>query len=51
MVERAKPGALVGIITRSDLLSALRQRMEGEELAEHHVDVRRFMPGSSRDRT
>jgi len=39
VVARDEPRKVVGMLTRSDLLSAHRQRLEESDLAEQHLDV------------
>jgi CBS domain-containing protein len=41
VVSRKEPGKVVGMLTRSDLLSAHRRRLEESDLAEQHLDLRR----------
>jgi len=39
VVARDEPRKVVGMLTRSDLLSAHRQRLEDIDLAEQHLDL------------
>jgi predicted transcriptional regulator len=40
VVSRAHPRKVTGMLTRSDLLSAHKRRLEENDLAEQHLDLR-----------
>jgi predicted transcriptional regulator len=39
VVSRDDPGKVIGMLTRSDLLSAHKRRLEELDLAEQHLDL------------
>jgi predicted transcriptional regulator len=39
VVSREDPGKVIGMLTRSDLLSAHKRRLEELDLAEQHLDL------------
>jgi len=42
VVSRDEPRKVTGMLTRSDLLSAHRRRLDEADLAEQHLDLRAF---------